>query len=125
MRPQPRFEVPRVVKPHPVTEAQRAATPVENAPNSGDSPDFTPGDLLEWEPPDSLLYKFRGTIIVIIELDASGKARSVSMQTGTGDDDIDQDVRVALIKGKYSAARDGDRAIATTLTRRFNILKPK
>lgn len=122
-RATPRFELPRTrfapaSSPAP-SPAKRAAAPVEPAPK-GES-DFAPPALLAWDVPDSLARRFRGKFVAIIVVGANGKARSVTLETGTGDNAIDREVRKALLNGRYSPARKGESDVESTLRQPFEV----
>ena len=57
--------------------------------------------------------------VIVVGID--GKALSVTLERGTGDDDIDREVRKALLNGKYSAASKGDSSIESTLRQPINV----
>lgn len=112
-RRSPRLELPRVRRSPADSPAKRAAAEVESSPEG--NTDFTPPALLKWEVPDSFARHFRGCVVALIVVGADSHALSVTLDTGSGDDNIDRELQEALLKGKYSSARKGDLRVESTL----------
>ncbi|CAG0927189.1 hypothetical protein PLCT1_00259 [Planctomycetaceae bacterium] len=116
-RQPPRLELPCVSRAPADSPAKRAASKVEPGPEG--ISDFVPPALLSWEVPDSLARNFRGRVVALIVVGTDGHAVSATLETGSGDSDIDRDVRKALLKARYSPARKGDQNVESTLRQPF------
>lgn len=96
---------------------QSVESPAPAARGAGDTTggEYVPPALLSWNVPRSVRRGFRGRVVALIEVDASGQATSVRLEAGTGNQTFDARLKEALQQARYEPARLQGKAVGRSL----------
>lgn len=97
--------------------AHSTGSPTPSVRGAGDTPrgEYLPPALLAWDVPRSVRRGFKGRVVALIEVDAWGKATTVRLEVGTGNQTFDARLKEALQKARYEPARLQGMPVARSL----------